>query len=354
MSWPSFSLRQLGWRPCFALQVSLEESGVLVPARVTGVHRALLDTLTEAGELQVTISSAILQHSLSASVAVGDWVLVNAQSRVVRLLDRLSTLGRLTAGERQQRQLIAANIDTLFIVTSCNDDFNPSRLERYLALATEAGVEPVVVLTKADLVTDTAPYTEALHAVAPEISVCPVNAVAADSVAVLSPWLATGQTVAFVGSSGVGKSTLANTLMNAAKQVTAGIREDDAKGRHTTTSRQLFALPGGAWVIDTPGMRELRLDISAETVGAVFGDIEALARQCRFRDCAHQGDEGCAVSAAVAQGHLDARRLASYHKLSREAAHASRTTWQRRESERKFGRMARSVVRQKRIDRGQD
>lgn len=354
MSLPSVPAGQLGWRPFFAQQLTLDEAGTLIPARVTAVHRTLVDTLTGTGALQATPSGAMSQAGLSASVAVGDWVLVEPHTaRAVRVLDRQSTLVRLAAGERQQRQLIAANIDSLFVVTSCNADFNPSRLERYLALAVEAGVQPVVVLTKSDLAVSVDQYIDALREIAPHVIACTVNATSAQSVPVLSPWLTAGQTVAFVGSSGVGKSTLVNTLTNAAAQSTAGIREDDSKGRHTTTSRHMFALPGGAWVIDTPGMRELKLDVSQEAVGSVFGDVEALAAQCRFRDCAHQGDAGCAVSIAIERGDLDARRLASYLKLLREAAHAVRTLPERRERERKFGRTVRSILLQKRSDRGQ-
>lgn len=354
MSIPYWSLSQLGWRPFFAQQLSLDEGESLLPARVTAVHRNLLEARTDAGELQVAISGVLAQHSLSATVAVGDWVLVERDTgRAVRVLDRLSVLARIAAGEDNQRQLIAANVDALFIVTSCNDDFNLSRLERYLALAREARVEPVVVLTKTDLVASIDACLDGLREIAPEVIACAVNATSAESVATLSPWLAAGQTVAFVGSSGVGKSTLVNTLSAAGKK-TAGIREDDGKGRHTTTSRQMFALPGGAWVIDTPGMREIKLDVGVEAVDAVFSDIEALARHCRFRDCAHEGDEGCAVAAAVEQGSLDARRLASYRKLQREAVHASRTAHQRREWARNFNRVARSAVRKKRMARGQD
>lgn len=348
MPLPLYSLSQLGWRPFFSQQIDLADAAALLPARVAAVHRTMLDVLTQTGELQVTLAGSISADSLAASVAVGDWVLVEPGSgRVVRVLDRQTTLGRLAAGERQQRQLIACNVDWLFIVTSCNDDFNPSRLERYLALARAAGVEPVIVLTRADETGSVDLYIDALRDIAPDVSSCAVNGTCPKSVVALLPWLGAGQAVAFIGSSGVGKSTLVNTLTASIRQATGGIREDDSKGRHTTTSRQLVPLPCGAWVIDTPGMRELKLDVGAQAISAVFADIEALAARCRFRDCSHQGDAGCAVTEAVARGALEARRLASYFKLQREAAQAARTTHQRHESERRFNKMARSAVKMK-------
>lgn len=326
-----------------------------MPARVTGVHRARIELLTGTGEVRATLASALAQPTPSARIAVGDWVLLEPHTgRAVQVLDRLSTLARFAAGDRHQRQLIAANVDSLFIVTSCNEDFNPSRLERYLALAGEAGVQPVFVLTKMDLASSIDDYRDALRAIAPHVPVCPVNALSAECTAVLSPWLGIGQTVAFVGSSGVGKSTLVNTLAASVSQATAGIREDDAKGRHTTTSRHMFRLPAGAWVIDTPGMRELKLDVGTGAVENVFSDIEALAGDCRFRDCSHQGDPGCAVAAAIERHDLDGRRVTSYLKLRREAEHASRTSHERRESARRFGKMAKSAMQKKRRDRGQD
>lgn len=355
MSLDSSALVRMGWRPFFARQLALDSSDGLVPARVAAVHRALIDVITATGALPATLASVISQPTPSACVAVGDWVLLDSRTgRAVGVLERQSMLSRLAAGDRQQRQLIAANVDALFIVTSCNEDFNPSRLERYLALAQEAHVEPVVVLTKADLAGSIDGYLDELRAIAPRVNACAVNAMSAESTSALVPWLAAGQTVAFVGSSGVGKSTLVNTLTAEVMQDTGGIREHDSKGRHTTTSRHMFQLPGGAWVIDTPGMRELRLDVGTEAVSTVFSDIEALAMQCRFRDCAHQADAGCAVLAAIARNDLDERRLASYRKLLREAAHATRTTRERRESARQFGRMARSAMEQKRKDRGRE
>lgn len=345
------SLAQLGWRAFYAQQLTLEDLDAGFPARVSSVHRNRIDVLREGGELSVTLPSSLAIDG-EASVTVGDWVLVEATApRVMRLLDRASLIARVAAGSERRQQPIAANLDTLFIVTSCNADFNASRLERYLSIAFEARIEPVIVLTKTDMCADPGIYVAQATAVAPTVAVVALNALAENSVPALAPWLGAAQTVAFVGSSGVGKSTLVNTLSASARQHTSGIREDDARGRHTTTSRQLIAMPGGAWLIDTPGMRELKIGAAESGVSAVFDDVEALTRSCRYRDCSHAGDEGCALQAALDAGEIDERRVASYLKLQREAANAARTVRERRERERFFGRQYKAVQDQQRKDK---
>ncbi|HET9449066.1 MAG TPA: ribosome small subunit-dependent GTPase A, partial [Steroidobacteraceae bacterium] len=275
----------------------------------------------------------------------GDWLLIEQDApRALRILERRSLISRMAAGIEPQMQAIAANLDTLIVVTSCNDDFNLARLERYLTLAQHGQVEPVIVLTKADLCADVETFVAKTRSIARDIAVLSMNATAPAETDALAPWLGRGQTVAFVGSSGVGKSTLVNTLLASEVQATSGIREHDAKGRHTTTSRQMFALAAGAWVIDTPGMRELKLGAMEDAVSAVFDDIEALARDCRFRDCGHRHDAGCALQAAVADGRLDGRRLASYMKLLREAARASQSVRERRAIEKRWGKMAKAIL----------
>lgn len=341
------TLSQLGWRPSYAQHLTLADFEAGYPARVTAVHRSGLSVLSSRGA-----GSVVLPHHLvdaPSTVAVGDWVLIEHEAdRVIRLLERQSLIERVAAGGEHRRQSIAANIDTLFIVTSCNDDFNLSRLERYLALACAAGVEPVVVLTKADLSNQASNYvTEAVGTLG-EVTVLALNATDATAVAELAPWLEAGRTVAFVGSSGVGKSTLTNSLLGDTSQQTQAIREDDARGRHTTTAREMFPTASGAWVIDTPGMRELRIGAVESGLGIVFDDIEALAAQCRFRDCHHEGDADCAVQRALADGALDHRRLANYRKLQREAAEAQRTLREKRERSRQFGTMVKDVMRAKR------
>jgi len=339
-----FSLDRLGWSAFYSQQLSLEDLSAGYPARVSSVQRSQITVLCEHGTLDVVLPPRLA--CADAAIAVGDWLLIEHDAaRVLRVLERRSLIARMAAGIEQRTQAIAANIDTLFVVTSCNDDFNLSRLERYCTVAKHAQVAAVIVLTKADLCRDTGMFVAQARSIARDIAVLALNATAHHEVDALAPWLGRGQTVAFVGSSGVGKSTLVNALVLGEVQVTSGIREHDAKGRHTTTSRQMFALPTGAWVIDTPGMRELKLGSMGDAVSAVFDDIETLARECRFRDCRHHDDAGCALQAAVATGRLDARRLDSYRKLVREAERASQSVRERRAIERRWGRMHRTTSR---------
>ena len=220
-------------------------------------------------------------------------------------------------------------------------DFNVSRLERYLALALDAKVTPVIVLTKADLA-DAEKYLQEAQAMRSDLDVLAVNSLDPESIADLHQWCGSGQTVALVGSSGVGKSTLLNTLVGKAVAITGAIREDDSKGRHTTTSRSLHALPNGGLVLDSPGMRELKLTDVAAGLGVVFDDIEVLAERCRFKDCDHHTEPGCAVTAAIEDGTLLARRLENYRKLLREDAHNTQSIAERHQRYRKFGKNAKA------------
>ena len=258
--------------------------------------------------------------------AVGDWVLLEgtgARSRIVALLPRHSAIKRGAAGEHYKQQVIAANIDTVFVVCGLDADFNPRRIERYLLLVQGSGSTPVVVLTKADKDVDAASAVASLAEIAAQsVPVLAVNAKDAGSVAVLMPWLQPGTTAVLVGSSGAGKSTLTNTLLGMDRMKTAAVRESDARGRHTTTHRALIPLPTGACLIDTPGMRELK-PTGEEDVAENFSDIETLAEQCRFRDCRHEREPGCAVRAAIEQGTLDRSRYAHYLKLREEVAGAA-------------------------------
>jgi ribosome biogenesis GTPase len=349
----TFSLPQLGWSALFSQRLTIDDLSAAYPARVSAVHRGGLEVLSERGSQRIVVPRQLLDGDEQSPVTVGDWIMVeNDALRLARVIERRSLVARVAAGLEQRRQLIAANVDTLFVVTSCNHDFNLSRLERYFALAHEARVEPVVVLTKIDLCADSDDYVAKARTVTRDSTTVALDATSAETASHLQPWLSPGQTVAFVGSSGVGKSTIVNTLLGAESQATAGIREDDSRGRHTTSSRQMFALPAGAWVIDTPGMRELKVGAVKHGLSATFVDIEQIALECRFRDCDHEHAKGCALAAAVRAGTLDERRLASYLKLLRESARASRTLHEQREIERRWGRIHRTAQRQRRKDRG--
>ncbi|WCE05355.1 ribosome small subunit-dependent GTPase A [Pseudoxanthomonas sp. JBR18] len=265
-----------------------------------------------------------------ARPAVGDWVLVEEAKRIVALLPRRTAIKRAAAGEHYHQQVIAANVDVVFIVCGLDADFNPRRIERYLMLVGGAGgqqtgaPQPVVVLTKADRTDYADDALEVLaDLAAQDVPLRTVNAKDPASVAQLHGWLGPGRTAVLVGSSGAGKSTLTNTLLGIERMKTGAVRETDSRGRHTTTHRALIPLPSGACLIDTPGMRELKPTGEEDLAEGGFADIEALAAQCRFRDCAHQGEPGCAVQAAIEADVLDPGRLANYLKLQEEVATAA-------------------------------
>ena len=300
-------LSGLGWTPHFADQI--EPGEARPPARVTEVKRRLLVALSEEGPV------TLLAPGGTGSFAVGDWVLQDG-IRATRLTPT-TEIARRAAGDDGARQLIAANVGTMAIVTSCNADFSPARLERYLAIALGAGCEPLIVLTKADQTDDPAPFAQAASTLAPELIVLTLDARDAAEARRLDAWCGPGMTLALVGSSGVGKTTIQNALTGT-EAATQDVREDDAKGRHTTTARALRRTLAGGCLIDTPGMRELGLTETGDGVALVFAEIAELATACRFRDCTHSGEPGCAVQAAIAAGSLDSDRLARFEKLERE------------------------------------
>ena len=284
-------------------------------------------------------------------VTVGDWVTVDLAGPVLKQrLERSGAFQRKAAGTAGEIQLIAANVDNLFIVTSANRDFNVARLERYLAIAHDAGAFPVVVITKADTVESVEEFVAVAVKLSPGLLVEAIDARDPDSVKVLRPWCESGQTVALLGSSGVGKSTLINTLAGA-DLATRAAREDDQRGRHTTTGRSMHRLPHGGWLIDTPGMRELQLVDVGEALDEVFADIADLAAQCRFADCSHEAEPDCAVRLAIAAGELEADRLRRFRKLKSEDRRNTETLAERRLRDRNLGKMYKTVLSQKQRDK---
>lgn len=345
ISQPSL-LVALGWQPYFAGQISVDELVQTPPVRIVEVHRGALHVRGDG--IDETIQPL-------ADATVGDWVLLDHQRpRSSRVLERKSLVKRRAPGTDRQVQLIAANIDTIFIVSSCNQDFNVARLERYVALAFEADIAPVIVLTKADLVIETHHYVARAQAISDAVPVVTLDARGVEPLEKLSEWCVPGQTVAFLGSSGVGKSTLVNALSGTDAIATQPIREDDAKGRHTTTRRQLHMVPGGCLVLDTPGMRELQLTEAATGIDSVFADLHELAGQCRFNDCQHQSEPGCAVLGAIERGIVDRGRLDRWRKLKAEEAFNTASLAERRSRDKAFGKMVRRIKKEKDVEgRGQ-
>ena len=318
-------LEALGWSEVLAAQFEPYESEGLIPARVAVEHRSAYVVYTTAGELPAEVVGRLRFEAASPAdlPAVGDWVAVRTHdggaATIHAVLPRKSKFSRKVTLSNAEEQIVAANVDTVLLVSGLGHDLNVRRIERYLALAWESGAEPVVVLTKADLVDDVAAAVAEIETVAFGVPVLAVSGITGAGVEQLEPYLRPGRTAALLGSSGVGKSTLVNYLLGTDLLATNELRSD-GRGRHTTSHRQLIRIPGGALLLDTPGMRELQLWEADEGLDTTFDDIARLASECRFNDCAHETEPGCAVRAALESGVLDADRLASYRKLERELA----------------------------------
>ncbi|PVH27715.1 ribosome small subunit-dependent GTPase A [Pararhodobacter oceanensis] len=343
------TLRGLGWKSHFQQQLNEDEALTgLRPARVTSVRRSGLHVL--GPDVDTALPPFVdPEGGDGANATIGDWLLLDSELPTARhMLERFSLFKRRSPGTGRAVQLIAANVDTVFIVTSCNQDFNVARLERYLTLARQAEVTPVFVLTKPDLADDPEAYVEQAQALDRSIVVECVNAKTEAGANRLLPWCGAGQTVVFVGSSGVGKSTLVKTLTGEESIVTQGIREDDAKGRHTTSARELYQLASGAWLVDTPGMRELSLADVKDGLEIVFADLSDLSEHCRFNDCAHEAEPGCAVKAAIARGEIDAQRVERWKKLVQEEAHNAMSLVEKRAKDKALGKMIKTTLKGKR------
>jgi ribosome biogenesis GTPase len=319
------TLEDLGWSDFFAEAFAPHAKQGLVPARVIRESRGVYGVTTGERELSAAASGRLWHGEEGGGApAVGDWVAVRLptlpeEPGLIRaILPRKSKFSRKAAGARTDEQVVAANVDTVFLVTGLDHDFSPRRIERYLTASWESGANPVVLLNKSDLDAELDEHLLEVEGVAMGVPVHAISAKAGQGLEALAPYLGKGKTVSVLGSSGVGKSTLINRLLGTDTQRIGSVRQSDDRGRHTTTHRELFALPGGGLILDTPGMRELQLWEADEGLGGAFADIEELAAGCRFTDCSHSGEPGCAVEEAVTSGRLAAERLESWRKLQRE------------------------------------
>ncbi|MCX7026473.1 MAG: ribosome small subunit-dependent GTPase A [Spirochaetes bacterium] len=342
------SLEKFGWNSKIGEAAKSAASPGLIPARVVKRVRdswtILVDEGGEARERRAKASGRFTRStSVPAMPVTGDWVMVepsdDGDALIVAVLPRSTRISRKAKGEtaydKVEEQVLVANVDLIVIAAAAGMDWNARRIERYLALAHDSGAKTVIALTKSDLLKDPAELAARTEAIAPGIGVFAVSALTGAGVEVFRTLLKPGETTVLIGSSGSGKSTLLNTLMGSPVQAVQDVREDDHKGRHTTSGRSLFLLPSGALMIDTPGLREVQLWTEGEDVDAIFPDIEALAARCRFRDCSHGSEPGCAVRGAVEEGNLDGKRLAAWRKLKLELEYT-----------RKRGRIASAAVEQ--------
>ncbi|MGD9153794.1 MAG: ribosome small subunit-dependent GTPase A [Gammaproteobacteria bacterium] len=355
------SLELVGWNSIFEFYFDELKKPDLVPARISSEDKGSYMLMTDQGELRGKISGSY-RYSAKNRVdfpVVGDWAAVEIYSSdsvaiIHELLPRRTIMSRKVSGDSIEEQPLVANIDYAFIVSGLDGDFNLRRIERYLTLAWDSNAKPVIILNKVDLIKDEGELNrirEQIDTIALGVPVHFISPISNNGMVELNTYFNNNQTIALLGSSGVGKSTITNRLLGEEYQKTASTRISDSKGRHTTTRRQLFLLPNGGLLVDTPGMRELQLWVDEKGLDSSFSDIEALAENCRFTDCSHNQEPGCAVQEAIAQNRLDIERFHNYQKLQKEVRYLSKkqeeTSWDSRLEDRKFGKYRHSVLKQR-------
>ncbi|HYH85540.1 MAG TPA: ribosome small subunit-dependent GTPase A [Pyrinomonadaceae bacterium] len=342
MAEDKFNLETYGWDDFFAEGFAPYAAEGFEAGRVFLQHNRIYMLYTALGETVAEATGRLRYNARGAEdfPAVGDWAAIRRtagedKSKIHEVLPRRSKFSRKAAGRETEEQIVAANVDTVFLVMGLDNDYNPRRAERYLIMAWESGAQPVVVLNKADLVEDAEELRGEIELVAPGAPVLFLSAKRGEGIEQLMPYITRGRTVALMGSSGVGKSTIVNRLLGGEVQRIQEVRVGDDRGRHTTTHRELFLLEGGGLVLDTPGMRELQLLVSEKGLRETFEDIEEVAGECRFSDCRHEGEPDCAIRAALESGALDAERYANYRKMGAEMRHTATLLDQRKSQEEK-------------------
>lgn len=351
------NLEDIGWNSVFKLHFEKLEQADLTPARVVRQDRHRYLMFSEAGEVMAEVSGR-MRHEIKRTTefpVVGDWVALERTSEWVRIeavLPRKSAISRQMASGGGREQILAANLDTVFLVSGLDGDHNPRRIERFVNLGWESGATPVLILNKADLSVDVEAVVRRVEELAPGVAIHTLSAKERIGLDALETYLTRGRTAALLGSSGVGKSTIVNCLLGTDRQEVFAVREDDSRGRHTTVRRELFVLPSGGAIIDTPGLREVRLWGEEETLATTFADIGKLGIDCRFGDCRHDAEPGCEVLAALERGDLDPGRYENYRKMQKELEHVAslEVPHELRARDRRFSKMVRNVIREKKKD----